>query len=200
MDFVKGAGDFSTSPEKAFDEIDPDWKKYPGLVIFGSHDQENIEEKIEKIRVSRENKIPTLGICFGLQLMAIEFARNAFEGDPFVAANLPEATSQEIDPDTKHPIVSKMEKRRVGIRKADGGYESFWHSYHVSPAYFHIFYKRGWNLSTDTENELVSMNLGTHPFFYGVQYHPEYQSTKDKPHPLLVRFLDACRTAATLRL
>lgn len=185
MDFVSGPEDFSTSPSKALSEIDKDWKKLPGLIVFGSHAQHDVGEKLEMLREAREKKIPTLGICFGLHLQAVEWARNVL--------NLPDANSTEIKRMCADPVVVKLPELRVGIHKAEGRYESFWHNYRVNPVYYPQFYKE-WNLST-TGDMLDSMTLKGHPHYTGVQYHPEYGSSKDKPHPVLKRFLDVCRNA-----
>lgn len=180
MRLVRSGNDFNTSVEKALTEIDPKWREYPGLIICGTHSPEMVEEKVSALKMARENGVPTLGICFGFQLMAIEWARNV---RGMIGAN-----STEIDPDTKHPVVVKMPELRVGMFDADGRKESFWHNYKVAdPAFLYP----EWNVSTQ-DGLVVSMNLKGLPFFWGTAYHPEYGSSKDKPHPILKHFIEVC--------
>ena len=161
---MKLLGDFTTSVEKAFDEIDPLWRSYEGLVVCGTHAPHDVDEILSNLQTSRENGVPTLGICFGLQMMAVEFARNVM--------NIPEATSEELSPEGYH-AVSKLRNLNVGLGK-DG--ESYWHNYAVVP---HV---------------LDLMHGASYKGYYkGVQFHPEYQSSASKPHPLLVEFLNICR-------
>jgi CTP synthase len=169
--------DFSTSVHKALSEIDSHYMNYDGLIVCGTHTPNNVEETISKIKLARETHRPFLGICFGLQLMAIEYARNVL--------NIEDATSEEFGTGT--PIVSKMPELRVGIFPVDGKQESHWHNYKVNPIYIHQF--EGYNITFtgDIVEEMSFKNM------IGVQYHPEYQSSKDKPHPLLSAFVDQCR-------
>jgi CTP synthase len=159
--------DFNTTVEKAFDEIDPRWRGYEGLVICGTHTPENWEEQIAKIKRARETELPTLGICFGYQLMAIEYARNIL--------GFADATSEEFCVPGL-PVVLKLSELKVGLH--DG--ESYWHNYEVR----------------EDVRESFDRYCRTHEmiFYRGVQYHPEYQSSKYNPHPLLVKFLKVCRT------
>lgn len=197
MEYLKDHEDLSTSTERALSEIDPDWRDLPGVIVFGSHQFTRIEEKMELIRKAREEKIPFFGECAGLQLAAIEYARNVL--------NLQDANSEEIDPNCKHKIIYRLPKLVVGIRKADGRMESFWNHYAVNPAYWHMFYNgklieenrdepiHNWSLSTQ-DDLLVSMHLSSNShFFMGTQYHPSYNSSKDNPHPVLVDFINACK-------
>ena len=151
--------DFRTTVIKAFDEIDSNWASYKGLVICGTHDAHDEEALIEKIREARENEIPFLGICFGHQLAAIEYARNVL--------GITDATSEEFGTGTL--IVKRLPKLKVG--RIDG--ESYWNNYEV-----------------DAEFE-SKWQKPQHFFTY--QFHPEYQSSKDKPHPLLLQFLNVCK-------
>lgn len=160
---MKLLGDFTTSVEKAFDEIDSKWREYDGLVVCGTHAPHDTDKILEALRIAREKGRPTLGICFGLQMMAVEFARNVM--------NINNATSQEIS-DTGHFVVKKLPNLHVGLGK-DG--ESYWHNYSVDP----------WTL-------WLMNDAKTEGYYKGVQFHPEYQSSKDKPHPLLVEFLNIC--------
>lgn len=147
--------DFSTTVKKALGEIDPDWESYPGLVICGTHSPHDVEGMIAEIARARESGLPFLGICFGHQLAAIEYARNVL--------GIQDATSEEFGTGTF--VVKKLPELNVGLK--DG--ETYWNNYEVT---------------IETK----------HPeHFITCQYHPEYQSSIDKPHPLLVKFIDECK-------
>lgn len=190
MDCLRTGNDFDTSVERALSEIDPKWRDYPGLLVVGTHTPDLVDAKLMMIRDAREKKTPFLGICFGAQLAAIEYARNVL--------NLPRAHSQEIDPLTPDPVVEKMPTLRVGIRRVKDRHESYWHNYKISNAAL-MKMLPDWSVIYDEENVAAEIRLKDYPFFVGVQFHPEYGSSKDKPHPLLVEFLDVCRTADTHR-
>ena len=149
--------DFRTSVEKALSEIDEYWRELPGIIICGTHQPKEVEFLLERIWVAREEHIPFLGICYGHQLAAIEYARNVL--------NIKDATSQEFS-DSGTFVVKKLHKLKVGLHNG----ESYWHNYQV---------------------DLPDWKRPDH--FMTVQYHPEYQSSKEKPHPVLIRFLDLCR-------
>ena len=150
-------GDFDTSVQKALSEIDPKWPNYQGLIVCGSHNPHNVELIIDKIKEYREAKSPFLGICFGHQLAAIEYARNVL--------GIEDATSEELGiPGTF--VVKKRSELKVGLH--DG--ESYWNNYEVSQDILDLWVK--------ADN------------FMTAQFHPEYQSSKDNPHPLLVNFLN----------
>ena len=137
------------------EEIDGKWKSYDGLVVCGTHNQQNVDEMIDLIRVVREEKMPALLICAGYQLGAIEYARNVL--------GIKDATSEEFGKGTF--VVKKRSKLKVGYHEG----ESWWSNYEVVI---------DWPIP---EN------------FTAVPYHPEYQSTPDRPHPILIQFLNACR-------
>ena len=149
--------DFSTSVERALTEIDRNWKKYPGLIICGTHSPSNPEYLIDRIRNCRQDGVPFLGICFGHQLAAIEWARNV--------GGIKDATSEEWG--TGNFVVKKLPELKVGLH--DG--ETYWHNYEVD-----IEWEKPGN-------------------FFTSQFHPEYQSSKDNPHPLLVKFIEYARVA-----
>ena len=157
--------DFNTSVRKALDEIDPDWESYKGLIICGTHTPRprDVEIEITQIEQARKDKIPVLGICFGLQMMAVEYARNDL--------GIKDATSEEVS-DTGTFVVVKLSELNVGLK--DG--ESYWNNYKVKEDIL----------------EKMAKNLFS-PRFVGVQYHPEYQSSKDNPHPVLVNFINECQ-------
>lgn len=186
MRFLKSENDFSTSVEKALDEIDENWRDKEGLIIAGSHSPSLIDEKLEAIKEARENGIPFLGICFGMELAAIEYARNVL--------GLKDANSPEIDLKTPHQVISKLIKLRVGIRPVKWqGFTwnmSHWHNYAFNNAFRDSF--TDWNLSF-TDGVLEVGQLKNHPHFVIVQGHPEYDSSKENPHPLLTSFLQSCK-------
>lgn len=187
MEILRTEQDFYTSLIRALEEIDPKYEKYKGVVVLGSHAPSDVENKLETIRLARENKTPLLGICMGMQLMAIEFARNVL--------GMPRANSTEIDPQTPFPIVKRLKELRVGMKIVnweDGTttHESHWHQYAFNPIYVSEF--KNWNFSLGDE-AVEMIRLRDHPFFLGTQFHAEYQSSKDKPHKLLVAFIEACK-------
>lgn len=161
--------DFSTSVRKALEEIDPNYESYNGLVICGTHSPHDIESLLTEIQTAREQGIPFLGICFGHQLAAIEYARNVL--------GHPGATSEEFyQPNAEHKpdfIVKKLPQLKVGLDFHDG--ESYWNNYEVISGFLEIWEK--------PDN------------FITCQYHPEYQSSKDHPHLLLVQFISNAKMA-----
>lgn len=166
---MKVLNDFNTTVEKALSEIDSKWWTYPGLIICGTHTPHDEEELINEIQKVRENGTPFLGICFGHQLAAIEYARNVL--------GVADATSEEFG--KGEFIVYKLPNLKVGlyanqIYRLDTTYESYWNNYEVRPGFLEIWQKP--------------------PNFITCQFHPEYQSSKDNPHPLLVKFIELCKS------
>jgi CTP synthase (UTP-ammonia lyase) len=149
---MKILNDFHTSVHKALGEIDKNYSKLPGLVICGTHTPSQSEEMIDLIAKAKKNGTPFLGICFGYQLTAIEYARNYL--------GIRDATSEEIEGNGTF-VVRKRPQMKVGLH--DG--ETWWSDYEVTIQF-------EW-----PEN------------FFIVPYHPEYQSSKDKPHQVLVDFI-----------
>jgi len=147
--------DFTTSVKKALSEIDPNWIKYDGLIVAGTHTPHNVEEMIDAIQIARENEIPTLLICFGYQLGAIEWARNV--------KGIKDATSEEFGKEGTFVVV-KRDELKVGLHSG----ETWWSNYKVDI---------DWDIPKN---------------FIAVGFHPEYQSSKFSPHPLLKQFLNLC--------
>lgn len=173
---------------------------------FGSR---GIEGKIETVRFARENKIPFFGICLGMQMAAIEFARNVLK--------LENANTTEVNDSTKYPVITFMEEQRNVTHKGGtmrlGGWdceiisdtkafeiyqsnsinERHRHRYEFNNLYLNDFEKAGMKASgKNPETGLVEIiELEDHPFFIGVQFHPEYKSTVAAPHPLFVSFVKA---------
>lgn len=159
---MKTLGDFTTSITKAFSELDPNWRDYPGLIIGGSHTPLNTEQMIEEIFYARENKVPCYFECFGYQLACIEWARNV-DGTK-------DATSEEFGGKGTF-VVRKRKEMKVGLHEG----ESWWSNYEVDA-----------KLAKD-------FDLYKPRNIFAVPFHPSYQSSKDKPHPLIKDFLDYCR-------
>ncbi|MBC7553708.1 MAG: CTP synthase [Taibaiella sp.] len=173
---------------------------------FGSR---GTEGKIEAIRYARENKVPFFGICLGMQMACIEFARNVL--------NMPKAHSTEMDPDTNQGVISMMESQkkvtmkggtmRLGSFKCTleedsasaeiyGGMyitERHRHRYEFNNEYLEAFREAGFTpAGKNPDTDLVEIvELKDHPFYIGVQFHPEYKSTVENPHPLFVAFVKA---------
>lgn len=176
---MKLLNDFNTSVAKALSEIDPKWRDYEGLIICGTHNPHHIEAMIVELQKAREKKIPCFGICFGMQLMAIEYARNVL--------GVQDATSEEFGKGTY--VVEKLPKLVVGMKKVRGINESHWNNYGVGKEWadklvdFDIIF----------DDFVDIMALRGHPFYLGTQFHPEYGSSKDKQHPLLKEFIYTCK-------
>jgi CTP synthase len=181
-----------------------------GILVAPGFGSRGIEGKILTAKYARENNIPFFGICLGMQCAVIEFARNVL--------NMEGAHSTEIDHKTKYPVIDLMEEQKSVIDKGGtmrlGGYkciisrnslsyeaygkteiiERHRHRYEFNDKYFDDFRKNGMiPVGINPESNLVEiMELAGHKWFVGVQFHPEYSSTVIKPHPLFVKFIQAC--------
>ena len=180
-----------------------------GVLVAPGFGGRGIEGKITAIRYVRENNIPFLGICLGMQCAAIEFARNVLG---HAAAH-----STEVNPETEYPVIDFMAEQKNITRK--GGtmrlgeypcivqkgsktysvygkqkiFERHRHRYEFNNKFLPEFEKAGMMASgINPDNNLVEIiELKNHPWFIGVQFHPEYKSTVENPHPLFVRFIRA---------
>lgn len=200
--------DFNTSVKKAFDEIDPNWEKYPGYVICGTHSpgKETTEQYIKVIENCRLSHTPFLGICYGFQLAVIEYARNV--------CGIKDAGTEELN--DKVWTVQKLSETRVGMKEVTDPItlqpvkESHWHTYYVrDKTYWDLWNEchegKDWFLngrSTDGILEWFEIVFQIYDgpkrkptFFMGTQYHPEYQSAMYSPHPLLVKFISNAKMA-----
>ncbi|MEZ4266081.1 MAG: CTP synthase [Myxococcota bacterium] len=179
------------------------------ILVPGGFGQRGIEGKIEAVRFARETKVPFFGICLGMQCAVIEFARNVL--------GLADAASEEFDKDSKDLVIHLMEAQKVVINKGGtmrlGAYEArltpgSWvheaygekviserhrHRYEFNNAYRDRLYEGGLKATgVNTELDLVEVvEAAEHPWFVGVQFHPEYKSRPLKPHPLFVGFVGA---------
>ena len=180
-----------------------------GVLVAPGFGERGIEGKIISIEYARVNNIPFLGICLGMQMAVIEYARNVI--------GLKNANSTEMDIHTKHPVISLMEDQ-VNVEKKGGTMrlgswkceiskgtlthdiykknlikERHRHRYELNFKYIESLTKSGMVLcGKNPETDLVEIiELPNHRWFIGVQFHPEYQSTVDKPHPLFKSFIKA---------
>ncbi|MEL0456786.1 CTP synthase [Flavobacteriaceae bacterium SZ-1-7] len=180
-----------------------------GVLVAPGFGERGIEGKIDAVRYVRENNIPFLGICLGMQMAVIEFARNVL--------GIKDADSTEMKMDTPNPVIALMEDQktitdkggtmRLGawacdlklgskvrdIYKAESIAERHRHRYEFNGVYKERFEAAGMiatGLNPDT-GLVEIIELPEHPWFIGVQYHPEYKSTVANPHPLFVAFVKA---------
>ncbi|MBW1722036.1 MAG: CTP synthase (glutamine hydrolyzing) [Deltaproteobacteria bacterium] len=185
------------------DEVD-------GIVVPGGFGSRGTEGKIEVIRLARERNIPFLGLCLGLHMAVIEFARNV--------CKLEGANSTEMDPSTPHPVIDILPEQREIREKGGtmrlGAYEAVVvegtlvhalyqakeiserhrHRYEVNPAYHEILQDHGMVFSASSKDgRLVEfIELPDHKYFVATQAHPELKSRMDKPSPLFYGFVKAC--------
>jgi CTP synthase len=188
--------------------------RYDCLVVPGGFGSRGVEGKIRAISYARRQKIPFLGLCYGLQLAVIEFSRSV--------AGLRQANSTEIDPRTPHPVIDILPEQRKNLQTANYGatmrlgayptkikkntiaYQAYRkslvserhrHRYEVNPAYIELLEKRGLIFSGFSPDlrlmEIIELPRRTHPFFVGTQFHPEFKSRPFAPHPLFREFIRA---------
>jgi len=193
-----------------------DIKKLDGVVVPGGFGQRGLEGKIKTIKFLRENKIPFLGLCLGMQMAVVEFARNV--------CGLKNANSTEVDPKTKDPVIYIMPHQknikdkggtmRLGswpCRLKEGSKvaklyrsldisERHRHRYEVNPAYHKTLEENGLVLSgLSPDKKLVEfVEITEHPFFIATQAHPEFKSRPNNPHPLFFDFIKAAKNRSNL--
>jgi CTP synthase len=192
------------------DGVDDQLRDVAGVLIPGGFGVRGIEGKINAARFAREHEIPYLGLCLGMQVATIEFARNA--------CGIKDANSTEFDKTTKEPVISLLEEQRgvknMGASMRLGTWptkiakgtlaekiygstevmERHRHRYEFNMKYRDQMNERGFVISgTSPDGTLVELiELRDHPYFVGCQYHPEFQSKPNKPHPLFKGFIQAC--------
>ncbi|OGZ65174.1 MAG: CTP synthase [Candidatus Staskawiczbacteria bacterium RIFCSPHIGHO2_01_FULL_36_16] len=188
-------------------------KKFDGIIIPGGFGNRGIEGKIMAIEYCRKNKIPFLGLCLGMQLSVIEFARNA--------CGLKDATSTEFKKPSKNIVIDVMPEQKVLLKekkyggtmrlgayncklkpgtisyKAYGGSnisERHRHRYELNNEYREILEKNGMLMAgVNPEKNLVEIiEIPNHPFFVASQFHPEFKSRPLRPHPLFREFIKTC--------
>jgi CTP synthase len=184
-------------------------KDVDGVLVPGGFGDRGVEGKIEAIKWARQNKVPFLGICLGMQCAVIEFARNVL--------GYKDANTSEIDPDTAHPVIDLMPDQkdidekggtmRLGVypckltkdtnSSAAYGeeiiYERHRHRYEFSNEYRKALIDAGLSLAgTSPDSRLVEIvEIKDHPWFVAVQFHPELKSRPNRPHPLFKDFIKA---------
>src|SRR5450432_1948862 len=182
-----------------------------GLLVAPGFGHRGVEGKIIAVKYARENKLPFFGICLGMQMAAIEFARNVL--------GIPDADSTEMQPDTPSPVIDMMEEqKKITIKGGTmrlGSYpcvikentlahriygtseinERHRHRWEFNNEYLNRFEEAGMIASgINPQTGLVEiLELNAHPFFIGVQYHPELKSTVENPQPIFVSFIKAAK-------
>jgi CTP synthase len=200
--------DWIDSSKLKTENIQDNLKGADGIVIPGGFGKRGIEGKILAIKYARENKIPLLGLCLGMQLSVIEFARNVL--------NLTNANSTEFDSETPYNIIDYMPDQYQGIYMGgtlrlglyechlqkdsiahsaydqDVIFERHRHRYEFNNEFKAMFEAKGMIFSgINPQTNLVEIvELKSHPFFVAVQFHPEFLSRPDKPHPLFKKFIE----------
>lgn len=189
---------------------------FDGIIVPGGFGSRGVEGKLAAIRYCRENKIPYFGLCYGMQLATVEFARNVLR--------LKGANTTEIDPKTKYPIIDilpeqkkLMAEKKYGATMRLGAYpavlksgtiaykayghakisERHRHRYEVNPVYVKRLEKAGLVFSGVSPSrrlmEVAELPRAVHPFFLGTQFHPELKSRPLSPHPLFKEFIKAAK-------
>lgn len=193
-------------------------KDCDAILVAGGFGSRGVSGKIEAIKFARENKIPYLGICLGMQLSMIEFAKNVLKLD--------DANSVEFDENCKNPIIYLIDsfidangKKQLRTHTSPlggtmrlGGYECdvlkgsllakiynnatkikerHRHRYEANPKYRSEFEKAGLIVSGESDGLIEAVEIKNHPFFLGVQFHPEFTSRLTKPNPVILGFIKA---------
>lgn len=195
-----------------------DLKKYDGVLVPGGFGKTGIEGKLNVIEYVRKHKIPYFGICYGMQLAVLEYAKHVLK--------LKHASTEEIDPKAADLVIGVMEEQREKIKQGDmggtmrlGAYETqiakgtiarrayksdlvserHRHRYEVNPAYIARLQDAGVKFSGTSPDgrlmEIMELPPEAHPFFVGVQFHPELQARPLRPHPLFTAFMKAAYEA-----
>lgn len=190
------------------DSVESVLRGLDGILVAPGFGERGLEGKIEAIRYVRENKIPFFGICLGMQCCVVEFSRNVLGLD---------ASSTELNPKTPHPVIDMMEEQkqitmkggtmRLGayackLKKGSKSYSAYGesniqerhrHRYEFNNKYLDQMEEAGLKATgINPDSGLVEVvELKDHPWFVGVQYHPELKSTVLTPHPLFVKFVEA---------
>ena len=203
------------SSEMEGENIKNKLSKMDGIIVAPGFGSRAVEGKISAVKFARENQVPFLGICLGMQCAVIEFARNVI--------GFKEAHSTEINSDTSYPVISMMEEQKelknLGGTMRLGAYdchvekdsllhkiyendvisERHRHRYEFNNKYMKDFEENGVVFSgkNKANNLMETIEIPDHPWFIGVQYHPEYKSRVVNPHPLFISFIKAALTHQT---
>ena len=200
------------------DQCDTLFSDVDGILVAGGFGQRGVEGKIEAIRCAREGKVPFLGICLGMQLSMVEYARNVLK--------LEDANSIEFDEETKNPLIYLIDnfidasggeqirthKSPLGGTLRLGGYacdtkegsllravydnqetivERHRHRYEANPAYREALEEQGMLVSGESNGLIEVVEIPEHPWFLGVQFHPEFTSKLKDPNPAILGFVKA---------
>lgn len=202
----------TTNIENNEESVERALKDVDGVIIPGGFGSRGAEGKIKVARFSRENDIPILGLCLGLQIMVTEYARNV--------CGLEDANSTEVDQNTDHPVVFilpeqreidekggtmrlggektvvKEETRAENIYQEDEIEERFRHRYEVNPNYYKSLKENGLVFSGSAKGEnikqIIELPEKKHPFYFGTQFHPEFTSSLEDPSPVFMKFVESC--------
>ena len=211
---VKVKAHFVGSEDITPDNVEEKLSGMAGAIICPGFGQRGTEGKITAIQHTRTHNIPTFGICLGMQMMVIEFARHVLGHT--------DANSTEMTPDTQHPVIDLMEEQKtitgMGGTMRLGAYpcqlregskthtiygkssiqERHRHRYEFNNRYLTDFEQHGMQcVGTNPDSHLVEVvELPDHPWFIGTQFHPEYASTVLHPHPLFMDFVKACASCS----
>ena len=198
-------------------DIEAELSQHDAILVPGGFGDRGAEGKIQSIRYARETGVPFFGICLGMQMAVVEYARHI--------VGLEGANSVEFDPDAEHPIIDLMPEQRgvkdkgatmrlgaypcvltpgslaADVYKAKEISERHRHRYEVNNEYREQLEERGLVLSGQSpDRHLVEMvELPDHPYFIGCQFHPEFKSRPHAPHPLFTRFVKAALERARTR-
>ncbi len=190
-------------------------KNYDGIVVPGGFGSRGVEGKLKVVQYARENKIPYFGLCYGMQMMVIEYARNIL--------GLKDANTREVNPNTKNIVIDVMESQKEHLKNNSyggsmrlGGYkaklregsiarsaygtkeitERHRHRYEVNPEFIKKLEAKGLVFSGQSPDgnlmEIAELPKNKHPFFLGTQFHPEFLARPLNPHPLFTAFVKAC--------
>jgi CTP synthase len=202
--------DYENHPEKL-----KELKKYDGIVVPGGFGSRGVEGNLKVVKFVRENKIPYLGLCYGMQMMVIEYARNVL--------GLKDAHTREVNPNSKNLVIDIMESQKEHLKNnlyggsmRLGGYDAILrngtiaqasygkkqiverhrHRYEVNPSFIADLEQAGLVFSGRSPDghlmEIAELPKTKHPFFLGTQFHPEFLAHPLRPHPLFSAFIKAC--------
>ncbi|MBI4136220.1 MAG: CTP synthase [Candidatus Vogelbacteria bacterium] len=199
-----------------------DLAAYDGILVPGGFGARGVEGKIKAIRFVRQSLVPYLGLCYGMQLAVVEYAREVLGwGD---------AHTTEINPESRHPVIDLMPEQKKNLQDSNygatmrlGAYparlgrgtiaaaaygtrrisERHRHRYEINQAHIAKFEEKGMIFSGRSPDgrlmEIMELSPAVHPFFLGTQFHPEFKSRPLSPHPLFIAFLRAAAERARAR-